>query len=103
MIELVNGIEPLIMAELERANRKFPLFASDHEGYAVTLEELCETIDEVKMMSWDMEKIWEKIRHDSEVDENLLRKLEEHATLCSAESIQVAAMVRKFRRSREER
>ena len=103
MIELVNGIEPLIMAELERANRKFPLFASDHEGYAVLLEEMDETADEFKIMNWDIRQIWDLIKHNSKNGENLLRKLEEHATLCAAESIQVAAMVRKFRKSREER
>ena len=38
MIELRKEVETAALAELNRANAKFPLFASTHEGYAVTLE-----------------------------------------------------------------
>lgn len=37
MIELRKEVETAALAELNRANAKFPLFASTHEGYAVTL------------------------------------------------------------------
>lgn len=39
MIELRKEVEAAAMAELNRANVKFPLFNSAHEGYAVILEE----------------------------------------------------------------
>lgn len=38
MNELRKEVEAAAMAELNRANAKFPLFNSTHEGYAVILE-----------------------------------------------------------------
>lgn len=38
----------LIEAELESAMKKFPLFNSSHEGYAVMLEEMDELWHEIK-------------------------------------------------------
>lgn len=38
----------LVRAELDRATDKFGPMASPHEGYAVILEELDETWDEIK-------------------------------------------------------
>lgn len=38
MIELRKEVEAAALAELNRANAKFPLFNSAHEGYAVILE-----------------------------------------------------------------
>ncbi len=43
-----NHIVELILKELSRAEAKFPKFASDHEGYAVLLEEVDELWDEIK-------------------------------------------------------
>lgn len=40
MNELRAEVEAAAQAELNRANEKFPLFNSRHEGYAVVLEEL---------------------------------------------------------------
>ncbi len=38
----------LVVDELEKANDKFPLFNSSHEGYAVLKEEVDELWDEIK-------------------------------------------------------
>jgi hypothetical protein len=38
----------LVIDELEKANSKFPLFNSSHEGYAVLKEEVDELWDEIK-------------------------------------------------------
>ncbi len=46
-INLTKALD-LIVAELYRANRKFPLFSSKHEGHAVIREEFDEMWDEVK-------------------------------------------------------
>ena len=35
-----EDVELLVQKELESANKKFPMFHSDHEGYAVLKEEL---------------------------------------------------------------
>lgn len=43
MNELRKEVEAAAMAELNRANAKFPLFNSTHEGYAVILEDTTPT------------------------------------------------------------
>ena len=43
-------IEKLINDELRAANKKFPLFSSWHEAYAVILEEVEEAGEEVNAM-----------------------------------------------------
>ncbi len=44
-----DTIVKLVKEELERANKKFPLFNSKHEGYSVILEKFEEMWDEIKM------------------------------------------------------
>jgi hypothetical protein len=51
MKELIESVNKLVTEELERANKEFPLFSSAHEGYAVILEELHETEDELERLS----------------------------------------------------
>ncbi len=46
----------LVKKELESANKKFPLFNSAHEGYAVIKEELDELWDEIKNDKHPMSK-----------------------------------------------
>lgn len=43
----------LIAKEADRAAKKFPIFNSAHEGYAVLLEEVEELWDEIKLKSAD--------------------------------------------------
>lgn len=35
-----SDVEKLVQKELESANRRFPMFRSDHEGAAVIFEEI---------------------------------------------------------------
>lgn len=63
-----------VNAELGRAMRKFPKFASAHEGYAIIAEELDELWDEVKSKQGS----------------------EGRATRMRAEAVQVAAMAIRF-------
>jgi hypothetical protein len=44
----ISVITEEVLAELEKAEAKFPPFNSAHEGYAVILEELDELWDEIK-------------------------------------------------------
>ena len=64
-----NWIE-LIQKEYKLANEKFAMFNSEHEGYAVLLEEV--------------DELWDEIKNNSS-------KL-----VMAKEAIQVAAMVLKF-------
>ena len=47
-IDTVEGIIETVKVELEIANKKFPLFNSQHEGFAVLKEEVDELWDDVK-------------------------------------------------------
>ena len=50
----------LVINELNNANKKFPLFNSSHEGWAVIKEEMDELWDEVKNNKDPMSKTKQK-------------------------------------------
>lgn len=50
MKELQRDIEYLVSEELTRANKKNPLFHSDHEAYGVIDEEAKEMMDEAELI-----------------------------------------------------
>ena len=87
------------LAEMEKqdANRKFPLFHSVHEGYAVLLEEVEEAQESLNFAEGSLSMIWAHVR-----DNNAGRALEfagrvrEHALDLAAEAVQAAAMAQKF-------
>ena len=43
-----SDVEKLVQKELESANRRFPMFRSDHEGAAVVFEEIEECKQEIE-------------------------------------------------------
>lgn len=70
---------------------------SDHESYAIILEELEEHYDEVSKAADILGKFWELVKAD-ECDEaklEMLKALDYRATLAACEIIQVAATARK--------
>lgn len=89
-------IEKLINEELQNANKKFPLFSSWHEAYAVILEEVEEAQEEVAVMSEiELESLWSSIRSkmSDEVDRFMkIGIIRGHAVRAIEELIQVAAM-----------
>ena len=90
MTEL-SKIQALADEELKEANEKYPLFHSDHEAYAVILEEFEECSEEVSGMYLWIAKMWGKIRDNDEI-ESTMTAIKYHALHAAAESIQVAAM-----------
>lgn len=89
-------IEKLINEELQNANKKFPLFSSWHEAYAVILEEVEEAEEEVAVMSKiELESLWNNIRSKTSYDTDKFMKIgiiRGHAVRAIEELIQVAAM-----------
>ena len=91
------AIEKLAEMEKQDANRKFPLFHSMHEGYAVLLEEVEEAREALTRTEISLSALWAHIR-----DNNAGRALEfagrvrEHALDLAVEAIQAAAMAQKF-------
>lgn len=70
---------------------------SDHESYAIILEECEEASEEVNLIAECLEHFWNKVRVDAEDNYKLndLKCLEHHAMLAACEFVQVAAMARK--------
>ena len=57
-------IHNLIEEELAEANKIHPLFQSPHEAYAVMLEELEETKEELDTCERLLEMTWDRVRTD---------------------------------------
>lgn len=104
MQELINKVMLLADDELQRANEKFPMFNSNHEGIGVIDEEIDEFSDEVA----DLMKYFKFLKRSVYRDDSMmitanLEAMEKKAVLGCAELIQVIAMILKFRTSREDR
>ena len=84
-------IEELAKLELEAANSRHPLFASNHEAYAVILEEVEEIDLEIKYLKHYLDILWELTKGDRG-NKGSDCKLKEHALRLAQEAIQVAAM-----------
>ena len=97
MEKLKNQIETLAKEELERANEKFPLFHSDHEGLGVLEEEVVEADYEWRCVNSDFIDFKLNVFHDMEIDKIInIENLKIHAINACAETIQVIAMCDKF-------
>ena len=102
MIELIKDVSGLVPQELERASRNWPLFASDHEGMSILLEEIEETEDELKQVKKLYSKLWGFVKEDGQLL-TLPDEIKAAALQLAAEAIQVAAMAEKLKKSRAER
>lgn len=102
MKELLKETVKSIKSELKRANKKFPLFASDHEGYAVMLEEFEEAKSELLHAEYLLEELKIKIFSDCSDESKgaAIRDLRETSRNLVAESTQFSAMVEKFTMSK---
>ena len=85
----------LVKMELAAANEKHPPFVSQHEGYAVILEEIEETRDPISAMELHFGYAWDTIKHDSNAKERI-EMCKRFAVWAACELIQVAAMCKKF-------
>lgn len=104
MKDILIEIDRLAEEELERANKVYPLFASDHEGYAVIQAEIDEVIEQNKTAMDCKDLLWEAIKAD--YPEGAGKQVEEmraHLAYAAAELIQVIARCDKFVKSQEER
>lgn len=88
-------IEKLINDELRAANKKFPLFSSWHEAYAVILEEVEEASEETITIQHGLDTLWLDVRSKRVSEANKFKTIGEIrglATRAIKELIQVAAM-----------
>ena len=98
MDKLISDVKALAKEEYARASAKFgETNNSDHESYAVLLEEMEESLVEVKEFQWQMDRFWELVRaNDDDIRKvSRLVEMERRASMAAAELIQVLAMVMK--------
>lgn len=72
-----------------------PLFHSDHEGYAVLLEEVEEAKTELKYLEQDLQDAWASIKADNPPYKEI-EQLKRRAKMLAAEAVQVVAVTDKF-------
>ena len=103
MNSVKQDVEKLVQKELVSANRRFPMFLSNHEGSAVILEEIEEAKEEMELLERQFDVLWENVK----LERGLLKPISEAMYSCairlSYEAIQVAAMAQKFNDSQKER
>ena len=104
MENLKLQIKELAGEELERANKKFSLFHSDHEGLGVLEEELFEVDCEWKRVRDSFEDFSLDVFTDDEFGKIIsIQNIKDYAINACGEIIQVIAMCNKFIDSRNER
>lgn len=98
MQKLIEDVGRLVEEEYGRAGAKFGLTNnSDHESYAVLLEEVEETESELEAFREDMKQLWQLIKCDDTdwSKHRVLHHMRRKALLAACECIQVAAMCKK--------
>ena len=95
MQEIIEGVEKLAYEELERANVKFGMFHSTHEGHSVIKEEIEETEEELKVVKQMLDSAWINIRGNTVPHRSILA-IRNCSIKLAAEAIQVASMAQKF-------
>lgn len=95
MNAVIDDIKKLVFKELDSANKHFPLFQSQHEGYAIIKEEIEEAEDEMNDINLLAKESWYQIKGNTDAT-NLIKEIEEHAIKLAGEAIQIAAMCKKY-------
>ena len=97
---ITKDVRALAKKELVAANRRFRMFASPHEGYAVIREELDELIDEVRKLHFGLTiRLWRDVKRNEPMKREHLNLIYDVAIHAAVEAIQLAAMVKKYERS----
>ena len=94
-----NDVKRLVKIELAEANRKFRMFASNHEGVAVIQEEAVEAAREMDALRRELNAIWMGVySNDPQIS---TKGVYDRAVALAVEAIQVAAMCEKWVMSNE--
>lgn len=100
MTKLMTKLEPLILAELNEANKNYPLFSSRHEGIAVIREEIDEAYYSMSATENNWNGLWHDVKNDNyDFLTDDIRDLRESAKNLAGEAIQICAMCDKWEKS----
>ena len=92
-----KDVRRLVNKELEAANKRFPQFASPHEGQNVVREELEEAERAIVPLKLYIEtRMWNMVKANQTVPKDDFKAIREAAVNLAIEAIQVAAMAKKF-------
>lgn len=95
MKQLRKKVNKLVEDEYALASKDHGArFHSQHEAYAVIMEEVEEAHEEMHKIGMSLGEFWKKCRSDSDGNQELI-ELETHAKNTICELIQVAAMAHK--------
>lgn len=94
--EATKSIEQAICHELRNIVKKYgPTYASEHEGYAVLLEEVEEACEAANYMQDALKKLWTSIRENN-FSNFELSQVYNFAVCLAEEAVQVAAVCERF-------
>lgn len=97
-----ESIDQAVCYELQNIVKEYgPTYHSTHEGYAILKEEVEEAADDLHELEWMLEVLWQNIRINYKVDDDLT-KLKGVAVALAGEAVQCAAVLEKFLSSVEE-
>lgn len=85
---ITKDVRALAKKELAAANRRFRMFASPHEGYAVIREELDELIDEVRKLHFGLTiRLWRDVKRNEPMKREHLNLIYDVAIHAAVEAI----------------
>ena len=91
-----ESIEQAVAYELQNIVKKYEAtYASEHEGYAVLLEEVQEAEEYLEYINRCMKELWKAIRINF-VTEEILKGVKAGAIGLAREAVQIAAVCERF-------
>ena len=94
----MESVKATVQQELILAVEQWGLFHSQHEAYAVTLEEVEEAKAEMEELTDALDEYWSTVRcNHSALALALIKDIENTGYRLACEAIQVAAMAKKTR------
>ena len=94
--EASKSIEQAVCHELRNIVKKYgPTYHSEHEGFAVLMEECQEAAESDKDMQHSLEKLWTSIRENN-LSNFELSQVYNFAICLAEEAVQVAAVCERF-------
>ena len=94
--EATKSIEQAVLHELRNIVKKYgTVYHSEHEGFAVLMEEVQEASDDLTAINDNLALIWKRIK-DNENFTAPLGELKDFALALAEEAVQIAAVSERF-------